>query len=75
MTEHSAASAMHYAALARRRLRVYFLAAALAPALVGLLIALVARSGASVWLAVCAVVGGLVGLLAASLAVRRIVTA
>jgi len=73
MTEHSAASAMHYAALARRRLRVYFLAAALAPALVGLLIALVARSGASVWLAVCAVVGGLVGLLAASLAVRRIV--
>ena len=64
---------MQYAALARRRLRVYFLAAALAPAAVGLLIALLVHSRASVWLAVCAAVGGLVGLLAASLAVRRVV--
>jgi signal transduction histidine kinase/CheY-like chemotaxis protein len=73
MTEPSAVTATQYAASARRRLRIYFLAAALVPVVAGLLIAVLARSSASVWLAVCAAVGGLGALVAASLALRRIV--
>ena len=73
MTEPSAVTATQYAASARRRLRIYFLAAALVPVVIGLLIAVLARSSASVWLAVCAAVGGLGALVASSLAVRRIV--
>ena len=73
MTEPLAVTATQFAASARRRLRIYFLAAALAPVVTGLLIAVLARSSASVWLAVCAVVGGLGALVATSLAVRRIV--
>ena len=73
MTEPSAVTATQFAASARRRLRIYFLAAALAPVVAGLLIAVLARSSASVWLAVCAAVGGLGALVATSLAVRRIV--
>ena len=73
MTEPLAVTATQFAASARRRLRIYFLAAALAPVVTGLLIAVLARSSASVWLAVCAAVGGLGALVATSLAVRRIV--
>ena len=73
MTEPLAVTATQFAASARRRLRIYFLAAALAPVIAGLLIAVLARSSASVWLAVCAAVGGLGALVATSLAVRRIV--
>jgi two-component system sensor histidine kinase ChiS len=73
MTDDSAATAMQYAASARRRLRLYFLLAAVAPVATALVIAVLAQSSASVWLMVCAAGGALVALAMASLAVRRIV--
>jgi signal transduction histidine kinase/DNA-binding NarL/FixJ family response regulator len=73
MTEDSAAAATQYAASARRRLRLYFVLAAAVPSVVGVLIAALLRSSATLWLAACAAVGVIVALGAASLAVRRIV--
>ena len=58
---------------ARRRLRVYFLAAALAAPLAALLIAALARSGGVAWLAACVVAGVLVAVAASALAMRRVV--
>ena len=56
-----------------RRLRFYFLAAAVVPAAVGLVVAAVLRSSAAPWMAVCAVLGALAALAAAALAARRVV--
>jgi two-component system, sensor histidine kinase ChiS len=61
------------AAAAGRRLRGYFLAAALLPPVAGLLVAVAQRSSAVAWLAACAGVGVLVGLGVAALAARRVV--
>ncbi len=61
------------AASARRRLRAYFLAAAVAAPLAGLLIAALARSSAVAWLAACVCAGVLTAVAAASLAMRRVV--
>jgi two-component system sensor histidine kinase ChiS len=61
-------------ASAKRRLRVYFLTAALLPVMLALPIAALARSGATVWLAACAAAGFLVALAAAKIAVRRVIT-
>jgi len=58
---------------ARRRLRVYFLASALAAPLAALLIASLARSGGVAWLAACVVAGVLVAVAASALAMRRVV--
>src|SRR6266498_1619553 len=73
MTEDSAATATQYGASARRRLRIYFLLAAAVPSVAGLLIAVLVRSSAALWLAACAAVGVMAALGVASLAVRRIV--
>jgi signal transduction histidine kinase/CheY-like chemotaxis protein len=58
---------------ARRRLRVYFLAAVSLPSLAALLIAAIAGSSAAPWLAACLIAGMLVALGAAALAMRRVV--
>jgi len=58
---------------ARRRLRVYFLAAVLLPSVAVLAAAAIVRSSALGWLAACAVAGVAVALGAATLAMRRVV--
>jgi signal transduction histidine kinase/ActR/RegA family two-component response regulator len=60
-------------ASAARRLRPYFLAAALIPSLAVLAIAAIFRSHAVFWLAVCAGVGVGAALVTAALAMRRVV--
>ena len=60
-------------AAAGGRLRRYFLAAALLPSLVGLLVAAVVQARAAFWLAGCAAAGLVVGLVAVRLAMRRVV--
>jgi len=57
----------------KRRLRIYFLTAALLPVMLVLPIAAVADSGAIVWLAACAAAGFLVAMVATRLAVRRVI--
>jgi two-component system sensor histidine kinase ChiS len=62
------------AASAGRRLRLYFLAAALMPSVVALPIALATGSGAAAaWLAGCAAAGLLVALATTKIAVRRVI--
>jgi len=58
---------------ARRRLRVYFLAAVLLPSVAVLAAAAIVRSSALGWLAACAVAGVAVALGATTLAMRRVV--
>ena len=58
---------------ARRRLRVYFLAAVLLPSVATLVVAALVRSSAVGWLAACAAAGVAVALGAATLAMRRVV--
>ena len=58
---------------ARRRLRVYFLAAVLLPSVAMLAVAALVGSSAVGWLAACAAVGVAVALGAATLAMRRVV--
>jgi signal transduction histidine kinase/CheY-like chemotaxis protein len=58
---------------ARRRLRVYFLAAVLLPPLAVLVAAAIAGSGATVWLAASAAAGVAVAIGASALAMRRVV--
>ena len=58
---------------ARRRLRVYFLAAVLLPSVAMLAAAAIVRSSAVGWLAACAAAGVAVALGAATLAMRRVV--
>jgi signal transduction histidine kinase/CheY-like chemotaxis protein len=58
---------------ARRRLRVYFLAAVLLPPLTVLLVAAIVRSSAVAWLAACVAAGVAVAIGAAALAMRRVV--
>jgi two-component system, sensor histidine kinase ChiS len=58
---------------ARRRLRVYFLAAVLLPSVAILAVAAIVGSNAVGWLAACAAAGVAVALGAATLAMRRVV--
>jgi signal transduction histidine kinase/CheY-like chemotaxis protein len=61
------------AVAAARRLQGYFLAAAIIPSGVGLVVATALRSGAAPWLAASGVLGVFVALAAAALASRRVV--
>ena len=60
-------------AAAKRRLRIYFLTAAVLPLMVALPIAALAGSRAIIWLAACAVAGFLVALAATRFAVQRVI--
>jgi signal transduction histidine kinase/CheY-like chemotaxis protein len=57
----------------KSRLRVYFLAAALLPALAAMLIALAVRPEAAIWLAACVAAGLVAAVAANALAMRRVV--